>query len=55
MSVSSELSRKKGIHSFSVQIFSLFSLCIEAGRGVEKAASSSSSSSDVLGFFVYKI
>jgi hypothetical protein len=36
------------------------SLCIEGGRGVEQAASSSSSSSsysssDVLGFFVYKI
>ncbi len=56
MSVSSELSHKKGIHSFSVQIFGLFSLCIEGGRGVENtAASSSSSSSDVLGFFVYKI
>jgi hypothetical protein len=54
------LSHKKGIHSFSVQIFGLFSLCIEGGRGVEQAASSSSSSSsysssDVLGFFVYKI
>ncbi len=55
MSASSELSHKKGIHSFSVQIFGLFSLCIEGGRGVEMAASSSSSSSDVLGFFVYKI
>jgi hypothetical protein len=57
VSVSSELSHKKGIHSFSVQIFGLFSLCIEGGRGVEKAtsSSSSSSSSDVLGFSVYKI
>lgn len=51
VSVSSELSHKKGICSFSVQIFGLFSLCIKRGR-VEKAAASSS---DVLCFFVYKI
>jgi len=56
VSVSSELSYKKGIRSFSVQIFGLFSLCIKRGVRVEKAAaSSSSSSSDVLCFFVYKI
>ncbi len=55
MSVSSELSHKKGIRSFSVQIFGLFSLCIKRGGRVEKAAASSSSSSDVLCFFVYKI
>jgi hypothetical protein len=55
VSVSSELSHKKGIRSFSVQIFGLFSLCIKRGGRVEKAAASSSSSSDVLCFFVYKI
>ncbi len=57
VSVSSELSHKKGIRWFSVQIFGLFSLCIKRGGRVEKAAasSSSSSSSDVLCFFVYKI
>jgi hypothetical protein len=58
VSVSSELSHKKGIHSFSVQIFGFFSLCIEGGGRVEKSASSSSSSSsssDVLGFFVSKL
>jgi len=52
----SSLIKKVFIHFLFKSLVS-FLLCIEGGRGVEKAtsSSSSSSSSDVLGFSVYKI
>jgi hypothetical protein len=54
LSHQSSLIKKVFIH-FLFKSLVYFLLCIEGGRGVEKATSnSSSSSSDVLGFFVYK-